>query len=64
VATEAWDALPDKEQRLAEASRRSPLGRLTTAEEMGLAAQFLCSSASGGVVGHTLIVDCGTRIVE
>jgi enoyl-[acyl-carrier protein] reductase III len=64
VATEAWSALPDKEQRLSEAARRSPLGRLVTPEEVGLAARFLCSPASGGVVGHSLVVDCGTRIVE
>jgi len=64
VATHAWDAFPDKEQRLADALRRSPLGRLVTAEEVALAAQFLCSPASTAIVGHTLVIDGGTRIVE
>jgi enoyl-[acyl-carrier protein] reductase III len=64
VATHAWDAFPDKEQRLADALRRSPLGRLVTVEEVALAAQFLCSPAANAVVGHTLVIDGGTRIVE
>jgi enoyl-[acyl-carrier protein] reductase III len=64
VMTDAWDAFPDKEQRLADALRRSPRGRLVAPEEVALAAQFLCSSASAGLVGHTLVVDGGTRILE
>lgn len=64
VQTHAWDAFPDKEQRLTEARDRSPLGRLVTADEVAFAAQFLCSSASQGIIGHTLVIDGGTRIVE
>jgi enoyl-[acyl-carrier protein] reductase III len=64
VETDAWDAFPDKEQRLVEAVRRSPLGRLVTAEEVAIAAQFLCSPASRGMVGHTLVMDGGTRNLE
>lgn len=64
VATHAWDALPDREQRLAEARRRTPLGRLVSVDEVALAAQFLCSAASAGITGHTLVVDGGARIVE
>lgn len=64
VATHAWDAFPDKEERLADAIRRSPLGRLVTVEEVAFAAQFLCSPASTAIVGHTLVIDGGTRIVE
>ena len=63
VLTDAWNVLPDREQRLAEASRRSPSGRLVTLDEVASAAQFLCSDAAGGVNGHTLVVDGGTRIV-
>lgn len=63
VLTDAWNVLPDREHRLAEASRRSPTGRLVTLEEVAGAAQFLCSDAASGVIGHTLVVDCGTRIV-
>lgn len=64
VATHAWDAFPDKEQRLADALNRSPIGRLVTVEEVACAAQYLCSPASRGVVGHTLVIDGGTRVVE
>ena len=61
VLTDAWKVLPDAEARLADAGRRSFLGRLTTAEEVAWAAQFLCSDAASGVVGHTLVVDGGAR---
>ncbi len=64
VETSAWDAFPDKEQRLAEALRRAPMGRLVTLDEVASAAQFLCSPASQGIVGHTLIVDGGNRVLE
>jgi NAD(P)-dependent dehydrogenase (short-subunit alcohol dehydrogenase family) len=64
VETHAWDAFPDKEQRLADALRRTPIGRLVSLEEVANAAQFLCSPASRGIVGHTLVVDGGTRILE
>ena len=63
VLTDAWNVLPDREHRLAEAAHRSPTGRLVTLEEVAGAAQFLCSDAASGVIGHTLVVDCGTRIV-
>jgi enoyl-[acyl-carrier protein] reductase III len=62
VLTDAWKVLPDADARLAEAGRRSFLGRLTTAEEVAWAAQFLCSDAASGVVGHTLVVDGGARM--
>jgi enoyl-[acyl-carrier protein] reductase III len=62
VATEALDAFPDKEARVADAIRRSPRGRLTTVDEVAYAAQFLCSDAAAGINGHTLVVDGGERI--
>jgi enoyl-[acyl-carrier protein] reductase III len=64
VMTSAWDAFPDMEARLAAATRRSPLGHLVTPDEVAYAAQFLCSDAASGLVGHTLVVDGGTRIRE
>lgn len=63
VSTEAWRAIPQAEQRLADAARRSPLGRLTTVDELALCAQFLCSSAASGVNGQTLTVDGGSSLV-
>lgn len=64
VLTDAWKVLPESEKRLEEAVERSPLGRLVTVEEVAWAARFLCSDAAGGVVGHTLVVDGGTRITS
>jgi enoyl-[acyl-carrier protein] reductase III len=62
VLTQAWDAFPEKDTRLREALARAPRGRLTTPEEVAHAAHFLCSAASSGVSGHTLVVDGGQRI--
>lgn len=64
VATDAWEAFPDKEQRLADALRRSPTGTLVSVEEVAYATQYLCSPASRGVAGHTLVVDNGSRLLE
>lgn len=61
VRTDAWNSMPDAEQRLAAAAARSPLGRLVTLDEVASAAQFLLSPAASGIVGHTLTIDGGTR---
>jgi enoyl-[acyl-carrier protein] reductase III len=61
--TDVWKVMPDAEKRLAAAAASSPKGRLNTVEEIAMAAQFLASDASAGVVGHTLVVDGGSRIV-
>lgn len=63
VLTEAWKAMPDGEARIAETIRRTPLGRLVTAEEVAFGAQFLCSDAAAGMVGQTLVLDGGTGIM-
>jgi enoyl-[acyl-carrier protein] reductase III len=63
VLTDAWKAIPDSKDRLAEAARRAPIGRLVTPDEVASAAQFLCSKAASGIVGHTLFVDGGTGII-
>ncbi len=63
VRTGAWSAMPDGEARLAGAASRSPLQRLTSPEEAALAAQFLCSEAARGIVGHTLVVDGGMSLI-
>lgn len=64
VMTDAWDAFPDKDKRLADALARSPRGRLVSIDEVAHAAQFLCSPASAGLVGHTLVIDGGKSLVE
>ncbi|RJP92384.1 MAG: SDR family oxidoreductase [Desulfobacteraceae bacterium] len=64
VMTDAWKIMPDAEDRLSETIRRTPIGRIVTPEEVALTAQFLCSDASFGIVGHTLVVDGGAGITE
>lgn len=64
VMTDAWDAFPDKDKRLADALARSPRGRLVSVDEVASAALYLCSPASAGLVGHTLVIDGGKSLVE
>ena len=64
VQTDAWDAFPDKDKRLADALARSPRGKLVGIDEVANAALFLCSPASTGIVGHTLVIDGGKSLVE
>ena len=62
ISTDAWKAIPDADRRLEKSAQRSMLGRLTTLDEVAWAAQFLCSDASAGLAGHTLVVDGGTSL--
>lgn len=64
VLTEAWDAFPDKEQRMADAVARTPRGRLVTPQEVAMLVQFLLSPAAEGIVGQTLVIDGGARIAD
>jgi enoyl-[acyl-carrier protein] reductase III len=64
LKTEAWDVLPNSDQRLSEAAARAPLGRLVTLEEVARTAHFLSSDAASGIIGQTIVVDGGHRIVE
>lgn len=63
VLTDAWKAMPNSEARIAETIRRTPAGRLVTADEVACGAQFLCSDAAAGVIGHTLVIDGGAGIM-
>jgi len=63
ILTDAWDAFPDKEERLKKEEARTPRGRLTTPEEVAHVAQFLCSDAASGIAGQTVVVDGGKGIV-
>jgi enoyl-[acyl-carrier protein] reductase III len=64
VLTDVWKELPDSEARIAATVRRTPLGRLVTAEEVACAAQFLCSDAAAGMVGQTIVIDGGAGVVS
>ncbi len=63
VVTDAWKVLPDAESRLAEAAARAPTGKLTSLQDVATAAHFLCCEASAGMVGHTMVVDGGARVL-
>jgi NAD(P)-dependent dehydrogenase (short-subunit alcohol dehydrogenase family) len=62
IATDVWNAIPSGKIKLAEAAKRSPLGRLITPEEVAQAARFLCTSSASGINGQTLVVDGGASI--
>jgi len=63
VLTDAWKAIPNSAAILADTIERTPARRLVTVEEVAYGAQFLCSDAAAGVIGHTLVVDAGAGIV-
>lgn len=63
VLTDAWKAMPNSEARIEQTIGRTPAGRLVTAEEVAYGAQFLCSDAAAGMVGHTLVLDGGAGIL-
>lgn len=64
VLTEAWDAFPDKEARIAEGLKRTPRGRFVEPAEVARLTRFLLSPAAEGIVGQTLVIDGGARIVD
>ena len=63
VLTDAWKAMPDSQERIAETIRRTPAGSLVTPEDVAYGAQFLCSDAAAGVIGQTLVIDKGAGIM-
>jgi len=59
VDTDALKYFPNREQLLAEFSRRAPLGESLTAEAVADAVYLLCLPEARMITGHTLIVDGG-----
>jgi enoyl-[acyl-carrier protein] reductase III len=59
VDTDALKYFPNREQLLAEFSRRAPLGPALTAQEVADAVYLLCLPEAGKITGHTLVVDAG-----
>jgi enoyl-[acyl-carrier protein] reductase III len=62
LETDTLAALERAEERVAREKRASPLGRLVRLEEVASVVHFLCSRASDGMVGQTLVVDGGKGI--
>ncbi|MEM1433792.1 MAG: SDR family oxidoreductase [Pseudomonadota bacterium] len=62
VVTGAWDAFPDKEEKIAALDQLlGPDQRLEPAE-VAATVLFLCSAAASGINAQTLVVDRGERV--
>jgi enoyl-[acyl-carrier protein] reductase III len=59
VATDAVNAFPDRDTRVAHAISGTPTGRLSSPEDVAAVVSFLCSPAAGQIVGETIVVDGG-----
>ena len=62
VDTDALKKFPNLDEIIGESLRRTPLGRLTTPEDVADLALFLCSDLSSMISGQTLVVDGGYAI--
>ena len=62
VDTEALKKFPNRQQILDTALERTPLGRLTTPEDVADLAIFLCSKQARMIHGQTIVVDGGYSI--
>ncbi len=62
VDTEALKKFPNRQQILDTALVRTPMGRLTTPEDVADVALFLCSQLANMIHGQTVVVDGGYSI--
>ncbi len=62
VDTEALKKFPNRAEILETALSRTPLGRLTTPEDVADVALFLCSDLATMIHGQTIVVDGGYSI--
>jgi len=62
VDTDALKKFPNRDEIIGESLRRTPLGRLTTPEDVAELALFLCTDHSAMITGQTLVVDGGFAI--
>lgn len=62
VETDALKKFPNREEILASARAHTPLGRLTTPEDVANLVLFVCSDLAAMVHGQTLVVDGGYAI--
>jgi enoyl-[acyl-carrier protein] reductase III len=63
VDTEALDHFPNREQMLASALERTPVGRMVTPRDIADAVCFLCSDEAKMICGHTLVIDGGYSLL-
>jgi len=62
VDTEALKKFPNRQQILDTALARTPMGRLTTPDDVADVALFLCSQLANMIHGQTVVVDGGYSI--
>ena len=62
VDTDALKKFPNREAILSASMARTPLGRLTTPEDVADVALLLCSPLAGMIHGQTVVVDGGYAI--
>lgn len=62
VDTDALKKFPNREAMIASALARTPLGRLTTPQDVVEVVLFLCSEQAAMIHGQTLVVDGGYAI--
>lgn len=63
VDTDALKKFPNRDEILENALRRTPLGRLTTPDDVADVALFLCSNLANMVQGQVITVDGGYAIM-
>ena len=62
IKTLAASGVKNFRKMLSEHSKRAPLGRTVTSEEVGNVAAFLCSDLASGITGEITYVDAGFNI--
>lgn len=62
LCTDTMKIWEDADNRVKQETSSSPLGRLISLEEVACLVHFLCSKASSGIVGQTIVIDGGKSI--
>ncbi|WP_457574063.1 enoyl-[acyl-carrier-protein] reductase FabL [Desulfolithobacter sp.] len=62
VDTDALKKFPNRDEIISESLRRTPMGRLTTPDDVADVALFLCSDLARMIHGQTVVVDGGYAI--
>jgi enoyl-[acyl-carrier protein] reductase III len=63
VETEALDHFPNREEMLAAARSRTPVGRMVEPDDLAGAVAYLCSPDAAMICGQTLIIDGGYSLL-
>jgi len=64
VETDSLNFFPKKEEMIQESLRKTPIGSLTTPEDIAHITLFLCSPLSNKIVGQIIVVDGGYSILS